>query len=158
MMKRRSSLYLIFLFILSLFLSMQNLSKEMLIDLKFLIPQRVFYCFIMILFVYIENIYIVEEIRSLIEIKEYIIIRIKKNNYKRVMIKSLLKTLVSYFVINVIWCYGLIGSIPFFMLFLDFMIRVFMICIVLKLYKNDNIYIVLFIFVMGCRLIVGLVI
>lgn len=156
MMKRKSSLYLIFLFVFSIFLFLQGLSKDMLLDLKFMIPHRTFYCFIMILFIYMENIYIVEEIRSLIEMKEYIIIRIKKN-YKKVMIKALFKTLVRYLFINIIWCYCFIGSLPLFMLFLDFIIKSLMIYIVSKLYKNDKIYLILLVFITVCRLIVSLI-
>jgi len=158
MMKMRSNLYLIFLFIFSLFFSIQDLSKETLIDIKFLIPQRVFYYFIMILFIFMENIYIVEKIRNLIEIKEYIIIRIKKNNYKKLMVKSLLKILMSYLVINVIWCYCLMGIIPLFMLILDMIFKVIMICLVSKIYKNDNIYMILFVYILICRFIANSII
>lgn len=156
-MMKRSSLYLIFLFIFSLFFSLLDVSRELFIDFKFLLPQRTFYCLFMFLLVYIENIYIVERIRNLIELKIYIIIRIKRDHYKKMMMKSLFKTLISYLVINVIWSYCFIGFIPIILLLLDMIIKIGMIWIVLKFYNNDHIYAILFVFVIVCKLLLSFI-
>lgn len=157
MTKQRNSLYFIFLFILSLFFIHEGVSYDLLIDLKFFIPQKIFYCFIMILFIYMENIYIVEEIRNLIEMKDYIIVRIKKVNYKKVMLKSLLKKLVGYIIVTCIWCYAMIGYIPLFMMIADFCMKVCMLIFITRIYKNENIYIILFVFVMICRYLLSFI-
>ena len=155
MMKRKNSIYFIFLSLLSILLLSLRVSVEELLYLKFLIPKSIFYFLIVILFIYLENIYIVEEIRNMIELKECIIIRVKRKSYKKMMFSSLVKTLIVYFLINIMWCSVMIGMFPIKFLILDVFIKIILILVVLKYYTRDYIYLILLLIALFCRFIEG---
>lgn len=153
MMKRKSRKYLIFLSFLSILILSLNVSIDELLCLKFLIPNNIFYFLITILLIYLENIYIVEEIRNMIELKENVIIRVKRKVYKEMMLSSLFNTLIVYFLLNIIWCFIMIGRIPLMLLILDLVIRIIVIFVVLKYYMKEHIYLILLLVVLFARFI-----
>lgn len=152
-MKRKSRKYLIFLSFLSILILSLNVSIDELLCLKFLIPNNIFYFLITILLIYLENIYIVEEIRNMIELKENVIIRVKRKVYKEMMLSSLFNTLIVYFLLNIIWCFIMIGRIPLMLLILDLVIRIIVIFVVLKYYMKEHIYLILLLVVLFARFI-----
>lgn len=147
-------MYITFLSLFSLFMYFQNVSMEEVVDFKFVLPSRTLYFLVMILLIYLENIYIVEKIRHLIIMKEYIVIRIKSKGFQKQMLKSLMRTLVSYVTIEIIWCIFMLGYIPLYLLMIDLVIKLILVSMIFRLYMKDNIYVILFIIALFCRIII----
>lgn len=157
MIKRKNRIYFIFLSLLSVLILFFNNSVEEFLLLKFLIPNNIFYFLITILFIYLENLYIVEELRKMMELKEYIIIRLKRKDYKKKMLISLLETLIIYFIYNILWCLLIVGMLPLKLLIFDIIIKIILIVFVSKYYMRDYIYFLLLLMALLCKFIASLV-
>lgn len=154
MIKRNNMVYIVSLSLFSWLMFLQNISIQELKAFKFSIPSKTLYVLILIFIIYLENMYMLEEIRNLIIMKENIIIRRKRGGYKKIIIKSLFKTVINYFIITVIWCFIMLQSIPFDLLCIDLFIKVILMLMILKLHMKDNIYIILLLVSLFCKILV----
>lgn len=144
-MKKTISLYLLCLIMLSVLLFYIKVPQPMFLEMKFLFPKRIFFLFITIFIISLENILFLENIRQALIMKDALIIRLKRQGFKRFMIRLLMKMTVVYLCIQILWCLFIIHYLPILLLCFDFLKRVLLTRLMIRYHECPFIYLILLI-------------